>query len=116
MAIQKEKTLPNGAVGDYWRLTQITLNRQNLTAIAEIALFKDAAASAAGAPPLGGHKVFRFSFTVPALLSADNVISFIYGLIRDKAETMITHDFFSGEALAEPVATDPDLADGVQVI
>ena len=37
MAIEKSKTLANGAVGNYWRITQITLNRQNLTAIAEIA-------------------------------------------------------------------------------
>lgn len=115
MAIQKEKTLPSGVTGNYWRLTSITLNRQNLTAMAEIALFKDAAASAAGHPPIGGHKTFTFNFTIPALLAATNVISFIYGLIMDKAETPILYNFFTGELLETPTVVDPDLAGGTPV-
>lgn len=115
MAIQKSKTLANGATGDYWRITSITLNRQNLTAIAEIALFKDAATSAAGNPPLGAYKTFNFNFTIPALLGATNVISFIYGLIMARAETVVEYNFFTGELLDEPTVVDPDLAGGTAV-
>lgn len=116
MAIEKSKTLPNGATGNYWRITSITLNRQNLTAIAEIALFKDKSTSDAGHPPLGAYKTFNFNFTVPALVSSQNVIAFIYGLIVARAETVVAYNFFTGEPLAEPTVVDPDIAGGTQVL
>lgn len=34
----------------------------------------------------------------------------------ERAETMITVDFFTGETLAEAIATDPDLAGGTPVL
>lgn len=115
MAIEKAKTLENGASGNYWRILTITLDRQNLKARGQIALFKDKATSDAGKPHLGAVKTFTFDFTVSDLLAAANVISFMYGKIRTHAETMRSVDEISGEPIDPPVATDPDIAFGLMV-
>jgi hypothetical protein len=115
MAIQKEKTLPNGAVGNYWRITTITIDRQNLTIVGTIALFKDAATSAAGAPPLGAQKIFRFPFTMQEFAAAPNAIAFIYGKIAAYANSLVSFDL-AGNPIDPPVPRDADLANGTQVL
>lgn len=113
MAIQKSKTLPNGAVGNYWRITDIVIDRQNLKAVSHIALFKDQATSDSGAPPLGAVKTYGFAFTKSELLAITNVVSYVYGKIMTQATATVTHDL-SGHAIS-PVAFDPDLAGGTMV-
>lgn len=115
MAIQKEKTLPNGAVGNYWRITTITIDRQHLRIAGQIALFKDQAASAAGAPPLGATKTFRFPFTMAEFLAAPNAVAFIYAKIKAKASELLSFDIH-GTPIVPPIYTDPDIADGVDVL
>lgn len=115
MAIEKEKTLPSGSTGNYWRLTSINIDRQNLRIMAVIALFKDAAASAAGKPPIGDYKNFNFNFTMAEFAAAPNAIAFAYGKIIEKAQSMRTHDI-SGVELETPVYYDADLADGTTVL
>lgn len=115
MAIQKEKTLPNGAVGNYWRITTITIDRQNLRIAGQIALFKDQAASVAGAPPLGAVKTFRFGFTMAEFLGSPNAIAFIYTKIKAKASELISFDI-QGTPIDPPIYTDPDIAGGVDVL
>ncbi len=114
MAIQKTKTLPNGSVGNYWRIMDIHINRQGLRAMGRIALFKDAATSAAGAPPLGCVKEFRFSFTLAELAATPNLVAFVYLKIVAAAEALITHDL-AGNLLETPRPSDPDLAGGETV-
>jgi len=115
MAIQKEKTLSSGITGNYWRITSVNINRQSLRMMVVIALFKDAAASAAGKPPIGDYKNFSFNFTMAEFAAASNAIAFAYGKIIAQAQTMRTHDI-SGVELAEPVYYDADLADGTIVL
>ena len=114
MAIQKSKTLSNGATGDYWRILSIMLDRQGLTATGRIGLFKDAATSAAGAPPLGAIKSFSFNFTMVEFLAAPNAVAFAYNKIKTEAAREITHDL-NGDPLETPRAYDPDLVGGVDV-
>lgn len=115
MAIQKDKTLPNGAQGNYWRILSIVIDRQAFVATGRIALFKDKAASDAGKPPLGMVKSFNFTFQVSDIVGSTNIISLIYSKITTKAETLITHSI-TGELLDPPVPFDPDLAGGTPVL
>jgi hypothetical protein len=115
VAIQKEKTLSNGAVGNYWRITSIFIDRQTMRVIGTIALFKDAAASAAGKPPLGEFKKFNFTFTMAEFLAAANAVAFVYTKIVAYAQQIRTHDI-NGVALETPVYFDADLADGITVL
>lgn len=115
MAIQKTKTMSNGAVGNYWRIMSINIDRQNLRIAGKIALFKDAAASAAGSPPLGEQKTFRFDFTMAEFAASPNAIAFVYNKIKAIAAVEITHDL-AGNELETPRLTDPDLVGGVDVL
>jgi hypothetical protein len=114
MAIQKEKTMPNGAVGNYWRIMSINIDRQNLKIAGKIALFKDAASSAAGMPPLGMEKTFRFSFTMQEFAAATNAVAFAYNKIKAMAAVEITHDL-AGNQIDPPMVVDADLVGGVDV-
>lgn len=107
--------MKNGAVGNYWRIMTVNINRQNLRITGSIALFKDAAASAAGKPPLGELKVFAFNFTMPEFLASPNAVAFMYTKIVNHAETLRTHDPITGDALETPIAVDPDIAGGLTV-
>ena len=115
MAIQKSKTLASGASGDYWRITQINIDRQNLQIQGTIALFKDAAASAAGQPPIGAAKVFQFPFTMVEFAASPNAIAFVYAKIKARAAQTLSYDL-SGAPIDPPRAVDPDLVDGVDVL
>jgi hypothetical protein len=115
MAIQKTKTMSNGAVGNYWRIMSINIDRQNLRIAGKIALFKDQAASVAGSPPLGEQKTFRFSFTMVEFLSADNAVAFAYNKIKTLAAVEITHDL-AGNVLDTPRVADSDLVGGIDVL
>ena len=76
MAIQKEKTMNNGSVGNYWRVLSVNIDRQRLTLGGRIALFKDQATSDAGGEPLGCVKVFNFPFTMLEFAATPNAIAF----------------------------------------
>ena len=115
MAIQKEKTLSNGAVGNYWRIMSINIDRQHLKIAGTIALFKDAASSAAGLKPLGGEKTFRFPFTMAEFVAAPNAVAFAYGKIKAMAAVTISYDP-AGNPIDPPRYTDPDLVGGVDVL
>lgn len=115
MAIQKEKTLSNGAVGNYWRITSIFIDRQHLRIVGNIALFKDQATSNAGASPLGAEKSFSFPFTMVEFAAAPNAIAFIYNKIKAYAAETLSYAL-NGEPIDPPRAKDPDLVGGVDVL
>lgn len=111
MAILKQKTLSNGAVGEYWRITYIHIDRQNLRITGNIALFKDKATSDGGGPPLGAMKSFTFPFTMSEFLASTNAISFIYSKIVAYAASEISYDI-NGDPIDPPRPRDADLAGG----
>lgn len=41
MAISKEKTLENGAIGDYWKIAQIIINKIDMHMHINLSLFSD---------------------------------------------------------------------------
>lgn len=112
MAIQKTKTLPNGAQGNYWKITSIAIDRQASKIDAKIALFKDKATSDAGAPALGAIKHFSFP-CVKSELSAD-VVELCYIKIMAIASA-IKHVDISGAPIVPGAAVDADIADGIAV-
>lgn len=114
MAIQKEKTLSNGAVGNYWRIMSINIDRQNFTIVGRIALFKDAASSAAGSPPLGQIKSFSFPFTMEEFAASPNAIAFIYTKIKARALETLNYDL-AGQPIDPPRYVDEDLVGGTDV-
>jgi hypothetical protein len=115
MAIQKEKTLSNGAEGNYWRILSVDIDRQNLRIVGRIGLFKDAATSAAGHPPLGAIKSFAFPFTMVEFAAAPNAIAFIYTKIKTRAAETLDYDL-SGAPIDPPRYVDEDLVGGVDVL
>lgn len=114
MAIQKSKTLPNGAIGDYWRILDISINRPSLQVVVSIALYTDAAHAAAGAPHLGLVKPFSF-----VLLSTDltttNIVSMLYTKIRTQAATTVNYILSSDRTTAASRLFDDDIANGTMV-
>jgi len=115
MPIQKEKTLRSGSVGNYWRITTITIDRQNLKIIGEIALFKDKDASDAGKSPMGAYKKFRFPLVLSEIAPPTNLINYMYGKIIAAAAVPVTHDIL-GNQLETPTVADPDLHGGEIVL
>lgn len=112
MAIQKSKTLSNGAVGNYWRIISITTNRMTMEVEWVMALFKDKETSQAGAAPLGALKKFVFKCTREQVGS--DLTQLGYEKIRAKCEAMVTRNL-RGELLDTPVRFDDDIANGTDV-
>lgn len=63
MALQKEKTLPSGEVGDYWRVSELSFHRSGMKLDIVLSLYKSAAVAATGAPPLPCSHQFSFVIT-----------------------------------------------------
>lgn len=114
MAIQKEKTMNNGSVGNYWRVLSVNIDRQRLTLSGRIALFKDQATSDAGGEPLGCVKVFNFPFTMLEFAAAPNAIAFLYGKVVAYAASTIAFDI-DGTPIDPPRPRDADLVGGTDV-
>lgn len=78
MAIQKSKTLANGATGNYWKVTQAKVDKQAMKVRATMSLFVDQAHSVIAS--LNSNKIFNISVT-KAQLSGD-VIALCYTQIK----------------------------------
>lgn len=98
MAIQKTKTLANGVTGNYWKITQVSVDKQSMTATATIALFTDAAHTNTS-PITGTNKQYKMPVT-KAQLTGD-ITAAAYTSIKAQAST-----FTNGKD------KDPDLAGG----
>lgn len=109
MAIRKQKELPSGLSGDYWKIIDEKVDRLTWECTFKIALFKDQASAAAGHLPLGAVKIYRFTVD-KALLDGDRT-ELGYQKIKEKAATLVSKDF-RGKLVDPPVAFDPDLAGG----
>lgn len=110
MAIQKSKTLVNGASGNYWKITLESYDKVSMECVAIISLFLDHDHSMSGAG-LGMDKVYKFSATREELQGNRTLLA--YAKIKAKAASMMTP--IGGPIDADPVAFDSDLVGGTDV-
>lgn len=90
MAISKEKTLDNGAIGDYWKIAQIIINRIDMHIHVNLSLFSDKAHADQGLR-LGCDKDFIFA------ISRDDLKADIIALAYGKIKIMKDADLVDGE-------------------
>lgn len=114
MAIQKEKVLKSGAVGNYWRIISITIDRQNLSVIGTIGLFKDKNASDTGKQPMPLIKAFRFPLVMLEIAPPVDIIAYVYTKIQAAADVVVLTDIL-GKTLDVPTTVDPDISGGTPV-
>lgn len=92
MAIQKTKTLANGATGNYWKIVSAEVNVLNLVATWTFALFCDKAhADNVPNDPISGGKLLQ------------------RGITKEQKKT----DLFALGYAAAKTSDDPDFAGGV---
>lgn len=106
MALLKDKTLDNGAAGNYWRIVDTSINFPSHTVTYIITLFFDQAHSAAHTPSLGLYKKYVFQGLTSEQLNGD-LRSFGYDSIKTKAATMVLP--LGGSPGDDLVIYDPDL-------
>lgn len=113
MAIQKSKTLPNGASGNYWKIIYEEYNKLTFECTWQIALFIDAteAHSHANAQHLGLVKEFKAIVTAPDLAGDRTALG--YAKIHEIAETQITVDLDGNTVSAHNF--DDDIGGGTDV-
>lgn len=80
MALSKSKTLPNGAIGSYWRIMSATLNKQTMTVTCHVELCMDQAHNTS---PLGCAKTYIY--TVNKTQSEGDLVAQGYAYIKTKA-------------------------------
>lgn len=82
MALKKEKTLENGASGEYWKITNIEVDKKGLKASFTITLWKNKQYSDNGAPAIGTSYIFSSSFTKQQL--SGDLFALGYATIKAK--------------------------------
>lgn len=112
MAIQKSKTLSNGAVGNYWKITQLSIDRMSKNLVCVISLFSDKAHADAKAPNLGLNKTYSFSITKSDLVG--DLVELSYTKIKAKAASMVHKNIF-GEPSNALIKYDLDIDGGEDV-
>lgn len=105
MALQKSKTLSNGSSGDYWKIIEMSCDRQRMKCTFKIALFMSKDIAMARSGDLGIIKTFSFSATREQL--AGDLAALGYALIKAKANEMVSR------LGREDAPSDPDLANAV---
>lgn len=90
MAISKEKKLENGAVGSYWKIDQIDINKIDMHAHYNLSLYADQEHADKGVR-LGLNKDFSFPVTKKDL--SGDVIAFGYTSIKEQKD----QDLIDGE-------------------
>lgn len=98
MAISKQKDLANGAVGSYWKVTRVILDKIATTCHATMILYMDQEKADSG-NDLGVAK--HFSFPLKGKDPSGDILAFAYGLIKDSVNN--------------PESLDPDLSGGSDV-
>jgi len=111
MAIKKSKTLTDGSVGEYWKITKEIFNKNTLECTWEISLFKDKTFSDEGMPSLPIRKVYTFNCTKEELAGDRTELG--YSKIRAKAITMVRPLF--GKKEDALIQFDSDIAGGEDV-
>lgn len=107
MALQKEKTLPSGESGNYWRISELHFRRAGMTVSATLSLYKSAELAAGGSSPLPASHTFIFVITQQEILG--NVVAIAYAKI--KAMIAALHPPISGSG--EDSSRYPDLVGSI---
>ena len=105
MALTKSKQLLSGASGEYWKITNIVVDRINLKIAFIISLFTNKTYSDAKAPSLM-NKTFNKSSTSEELLGDLPTVGYAY--IKAQANIIMNKDF-SGNTVKD-YHKDEDLA------
>lgn len=111
MAIQKAKTLSNGASGNYWKVTSESYDKMTFKCTWTISLFTDKAHSDAELPSLGFSKIYTYISNKTELMG--NRTALAYTQIQAQASAMVVP--FGGKASDSKVIADSDLAGGTLV-
>lgn len=111
MAIQKAKTLLNGASGNYWKIVSEVYDKVTLKCSWTITLFTDKTHSDEGNPSLGLNKLYTYIATKEELQGNRTLLG--YTQIKAKAASMVRPIF--GQPTDPLVQYDSDLADGIDV-
>lgn len=82
MALQKQKDLPNGTSGNYWRVSHLNFTRDTMRLDMSVSLYKD---STPGLSPLGVRHNFSFIITQQEIVG--NLISMAYDKIKAYASS-----------------------------
>jgi hypothetical protein len=85
MALQKPKTLPNGATGDYWMLDRIEFDKKSMKVSCRLTLYFSKEIADGNGPSLGLSYGFSFPAT-SAVLSGD-LRAWLYTQIKNKMMT-----------------------------
>lgn len=104
MALQKEKTLTTGEVGNYWRVSHLTFTREGMMVDVVLSLYKDATLAAAGSTPMGASYRFRFPITQLEIASG-NIVGIAYVKIKAMIDDLVTPI----NGIGDPVSKYPDL-------
>ena len=102
MALQKSKTLPSGVTADYWRVTKITLDVVNESALVVLSLYVNKAARDAGMQPV---QSFDYAFPYAPFVADADARSVAYTVIaspspsvtvdEEGAETTVENNWFA---------------------
>ena len=76
MALKKSVVMDNGFEGDYWKITSIALNKQNLIVDASLGLYKSKAF--ADKPGLRPEKIVNVRFKIQKEKAGDDLIKLAY--------------------------------------
>lgn len=90
MALSKSITLPNGAIGSYWKIVDVNIDRLNLSARFSIDVFCDQTHADNGSPSLGHIKTFLGSFTKDQLKG--DIAALGYGYIKSQVAPYVADD------------------------
>lgn len=87
MAIHKSKTLKNGVVGDYWKLTKLSIDLVALTTNFELSLYLDSTHGNDGVSGPIYRKQYSTNVTLAQIMSGS--VAGLYSNILAKANTMV---------------------------
>ena len=87
MALQKSKTLPSGVTADYWRVTRVTLDVVNESALVVLSLYVNKAARDAGMQPV---QSFDYAFPFAPFVADADARSVAYEVIAAPAPSVVT--------------------------
>lgn len=82
MALQKDKELPSGVEGNYWKIIEARAEKKSSELVVKIALFKDKASSDSGKQHLGIVHSFNGVKTSQELLG--NLFELGYNMIKSQ--------------------------------
>jgi hypothetical protein len=82
MGLQKQKVLPNGTEGNYWKITSLVADKMSLKLTVRISLYVSKAMSDDGKINLNVHHIFTGPFTKQEL--SGDLTALGYQLVKQK--------------------------------